>query len=284
MKTFQRKTALTAIIAASLIWSSSGIVIKSSALSPLQLSTFRSVFAALFLVWYLLRVERVSILTKRSLPFFWCALGTALNSHVVVLSMRSSTAAHAVLLLYTAPIWVVAITAMLFRRMPSLRDAISIAGVVGGLGIFFSDQLTQPSAIGLGLGLLSGFLYAVVILALRSLTIPDRFRSLILGYSLAVLPGLFLGLAIAEVQPLQLLAPLYLGAIVLGFAYVLFGKAVGVVSATEASLLPFIEPVLSPLWVALLYSEPLTARAAIGGATVIGFLIFKAWPTKEKAG
>ena len=61
-----------------------------------------------------------------------------------------------------------------------------------------------------------------------------------------------------------------LGVFQLGLSYVLFTKGIRHVRAIEASLISTIEPVLNPVWVALLLGERPQFWAIVGGILVLG--------------
>jgi drug/metabolite transporter (DMT)-like permease len=60
------------------------------------------------------------------------------------------------------------------------------------------------------------------------------------------------------------------GVVQLGFSTVLYSKAIPHVRALEAVVIPFIEPVLNPVWVWLLVGEVPSGWALLGGAMVMG--------------
>jgi drug/metabolite transporter (DMT)-like permease len=60
-----------------------------------------------------------------------------------------------------------------------------------------------------------------------------------------------------------------LGLVQLGLGYTLFVRGVRHVTALEGTLIPMIEPILNPLWVALFYGERPASLAIAGGAVVV---------------
>lgn len=61
----------------------------------------------------------------------------------------------------------------------------------------------------------------------------------------------------------------------LGLPYVLYAAAIKQVTALEATLIPFIEPILNPLWVMLALGERPGPWAIVGGVLVLGTVLLR---------
>jgi drug/metabolite transporter (DMT)-like permease len=62
----------------------------------------------------------------------------------------------------------------------------------------------------------------------------------------------------------------FLGIVQMGIPYSLYGRATALISGVEVSLISMIEPILNPIWVALIYGEIPGFRALVGAVLIIG--------------
>jgi drug/metabolite transporter (DMT)-like permease len=67
-----------------------------------------------------------------------------------------------------------------------------------------------------------------------------------------------------------------LGVVQQGAAYLVYARAIRHASALEAMLVPVIEPILSPVWVAIAFGERPGLWAIVGGAIVVGAVTLRA--------
>lgn len=280
------------VLAGALLWSSGGVCIKAlDGLNPWAISAGRSGLCALVL----LAMLRGRVAPRR------CDLGAAALGSVVfacvvttfVIANRLTTAANAILLQYTAPIWVALHTWAADQRRPTGREIAAL--VLGASGVLlcvregltvFRESGTAPLALmGDTLALLSGIFFAALIVILRRFGQATRTRKddpplslLVLFHgnilaALAGFPALATGLGGAWVTGhdplLGWLILLWLGVGQLGGGYWFFQRGVRTTAALTASLLCLIEPVLNPVWVALAVGEVPDSGTLAGGALVL---------------
>jgi drug/metabolite transporter (DMT)-like permease len=266
-----RTLAVGQLILAALCWSLGGVLIKSVPWPPLAVAAGRGVIAAFFLIG-----------THRGLRFTFSgpqllgAAGYALCTVTFCLATKLTTAANAILLQYTAPVWIALFGAAFLGERATRADWLTIAAVLGGMGLFFADSLEFGHAAGNLIGLLSGVCFAAMTMALRRQKDGSPVESIILGNLLAFLIGLP---AIARAGPLPLRggeALLLLGIVQLGISYWLYARVIRVVTALEAVLIPVIEPILNPVWVLWAVGERPTPLALAGGAVVLAAVTSRA--------
>jgi drug/metabolite transporter (DMT)-like permease len=259
-----RTLAVGQLILAALCWSLGGVLIKSVPWPPLAVAGGRGIVAALFL----LGTNR-GLNFSFSAPQCWGALGYAGCTVTFCLATKLTTAANAILLQYTAPVWIALLGAAFLGERASRADWITIAAVLGGMVLFFADSLEFGHAVGNLIGLLSGGCFAGMTMALRKQKDGSPVESIILGNLLAFLVGLPW---IARAGPLTARggeALLLLGVVQLGISYWLYARAIRHVTALEAVLIPVLEPILNPVWVLCLVGERPTPLALAGGAVVL---------------
>jgi drug/metabolite transporter (DMT)-like permease len=263
------------ILFAALLWSTGGLFIKWSNLSTFEISLGRSLFAAL----------TVALVTKHEGFGFnrMTALTSCLYAALLILfvvATRMTTAANAIFLQYTAPIYVLIFEPILFKERFRAIDAAVVAICIAGMSLFFLGGLKAEALWGNIAALASGLCMAFYFLLLRhpQSQSVNRASSVIYGNILVVLISvgviLFGGLENASmVKPVGLrdaLIVLYLGTVQIGIAYALFtlGIARGVRSL-DAGIVGYIEPVLNPIWVFLFLGERPSRWAILGGAIII---------------
>jgi len=205
-------------------------------------------------------------------------LSLAFLSFCFVGATKLTTAANAILMQYTAPIWVALLAPLVLREKTSRRDWFFIGLTFGGLALFFLDSLTLQSLKGLALGALSGIFFAGLALFMRQGRGAPPMKILIYGNFLAVAGGVyFWGPPWPSAGDLAIVAAA--GIFQIGLAYYLFSLASQGVSSLEMVLVTAVEPILNPLWVFLILGERPGGWSLVGGAvvlvTVTGWSILK---------
>lgn len=265
--------SLLQLAGAAICWSLAGVLIKFIATSwpGLAVAGGRGGIAALFL-----------LLTNRNLRFHFSrdqilgALGYASCTVTFCLANTLTSAANAILLQYTAPVWVALLSATLLGERATRADWITMAVALGGMTLFFQDGLTSGHALGNALALFSGISFAGMVVALRRQKAGSAVESIILGNLLALAIGLPWILRAPALPVAGISALLALGVVQLGFSYWLYARAIKQVTALEAVLIPVIEPVLNPVWVLLVLGERPSSWALAGGAIVLGAVVARA--------
>ena len=272
MKDPAHTKSVTLLLLAAICWSLGGVLIKWVQWPPLAVASGRGLIAALFL----------AAVCFRRLHFTWspvqlgAALAYALTTVTFVAATKLTTAANAILIQYTAPVWVALLGAWFLHEHPRPGDWTVMGLVFAGMGIFLYDGLRFSGLLGNLLAISSGVTFAALVLLLRKQKDGSPIESIILGNVLAFLIGLP-WLVQAPAMPADSWIALgALGTVQLGISYLLYAKAVKHVTALEAVLIPVIEPILNPIWVMLVLGEKPTGLALLGGAVVIGAVTWRA--------
>lgn len=256
------------MLAAALLWSTGGLFIKWTKISGLELSFFRSFFA-IFMVAFFTRREGFGINRIT-------ALASALYAVLLilfVLATKQTTAANAIFLQYTAPVYVLILEPILYKEKFRLRDLVTVLICLGGMTLFFVGKLRPEDVEGNVMALASGFCFALYFLLLRHPKAREvnRASSVIYGNSLAVLLTAPWGLAaISSLDRFDLASVVYLGVIQIGLSYLLFTTAMANgVRSLDAGIVGYVEPVLNPVWVFLVLGEKPSQWALLGGSIII---------------
>jgi drug/metabolite transporter (DMT)-like permease len=255
------------LLLAALLWSLGGVLIKSIDWHPMAIAGGRSAIAIPLMIACIGR-PRFTF----SLAQIGGAIGYALTVVLFVFATRMTTAANAIFLQYTAPIYVALIGRWYLDERPLRIDWLVIAVALGGIALFFMDRLTVSGFWGNIVALASGLAFASVAIFLRKERAASPVSSIILGNIIVALAG----------APFILHAPLgagggwrlaLLGLFQLGLPYVLYAAAIKEVTALEATLIPLLEPVLNPLWVMLALGERPGRWAIVGAMLVLGAVL-----------
>ena len=260
---------LLLVVAAAVIWSTGGLFIKWTTLNGLELSFGRSLLAAI----------TVAVFTRRE--GFGLNRMTAITSVLYaallllfVLATKATTAANAIFLQYTAPLYVLILEPIFYKEKFRRRDLITVVICVAGMSLFFIGKLRPQDVTGNFLALASGLCFAAYFLLLRhsSAREVNRASSVIYGNLLVVLVCAPVGVAaMRHIGSADALSVAYLGIVQIGVAYTLFtlGMARGIRSL-DAGIVGYIEPVLNPVWVFLFLGERPSGWALLGGVIIVG--------------
>ena len=263
---------LVFVLAAALLWSTGGLFIKWTSLSGLELSFCRSFFAAI----------TVAIVTRHEgfrlnrITAFASVLYAALLI-LFVAAPKETTAANAIFLQYTAPVYLLVLEPLIYKEKFRSRDLITVLVCIGGMALFFVGQLRPQDVTGNLFALASGLCFALYFLCLRHPKAREvnRASSVIYGNILAVIVTAPWGLAaIPNLTLHDTFSAVYLGVVQLGIAYALFTVAMARgVRSLDAGIICYIEPVLNPVWVFLVLGEQPSRWALLGGAIIVSAVI-----------
>jgi drug/metabolite transporter, DME family len=260
------------VLTAAVLWSTGGLFIKWTSLSGLELSFGRSLLAAI----------TVAIFTRHE--GFGLNRVTALASVLYaallllfVLATKETTAANAIFLQYTAPVYLLILEPLIYKEKFRRQDLIVVVACVIGMSLFFVGKLRPQDVTGNLLALASGFCFACYFLLLRhsKSRSVNRASSVIYGNLLVVLIAAPAGLrVIDELTFRDAFAVFYLGVVQIGLAYTLFTVAMARgVRSLDAGIVGYIEPILNPIWVFLALGERPTRWALIGGAIIVAAVV-----------
>lgn len=256
------------VLIAVFLWSTGGLFIKLTSLDAYQVTFYRSLLAA-FTVLILTRREGLRI---NALGIFTSIIYASLL-FLFVWATKKTTAANAIFLQYTAPIYILLLAPFVIGEKFRWRDLATVITVIGGMSLFFVGKLEIADYQGNIAALFSGIFLGLYIMLLRHPR-AEGFNpaiAVIYGNFLLALLTLPSGAAAIPVMKLSDAAAVgFLGIFQIGIAYILFIK--GVRRGTrplDASLIGFIEPLLNPVWVLIFVGESPSGWAVLGGVIII---------------
>ncbi len=265
----EHNKSIVLLILTALLWSSGGVLIKLVQWNPAAIAGGRSAIALIFI---LLITRKIRI----KLTFIKILGGLAYAATVIlfVLSNKLTTAANAILLQFTAPIYVALFGNWFLKEKMSRIDWVTIFLVMFGMILFFVDKLSAGSLIGNITAILSGVAFAWLVLTLRKQKNESPIESIVIGNIITVIIGLpFMFGSMPSLESWSGL--ILLGVFQLGLSYIFYTTAIKHVTAIEGILIPVLEPILNPVWVLLILGEQPTYWAIIGGIVVIGSVTFR---------
>lgn len=262
-KDYPRQKAIVMMLSAAILWSSGGLLIKLVDLNPLAIAGFRSIIASFVVLIFL----------KRSVfKFSWNKVFGAISyTSMVILfisATKATTAANAILLQYTAPIYIAVLGGWLLKEKAKIKDWVIIIFVLIGMILFFMDDITGGSLKGNVFAILSGVAMAFNTIFMRRQKDVDPLENVFWGGILTTLismPFLFESMPSTR----SWLVLVLLGIFQLGLSYVLYARAIKSITALQSTFICLVEPILNPLWVFLTIGEIPGKLSLLGGIVVL---------------
>lgn len=259
----ERPKAILYLVITAILWSLGGLLIKSVNSNSFAIAGVRSAISALLIL---------IIMGKPKFNWSFAQIGAALAYSATVLlfvsATKNTTAANAILIQYTAPVYVALLGAWLLKERVRLLDWITVFIVLSGMVLFFVGNISTKGIFGNFLAAVSGLAFAAFAVFMRMQKEGSPLESVLLGNILTAVIGIpFLFQSMPDAKGWVYLA--VLGVVQLGLPYILYSKAIKHVTALEASLIPVIEPILNPIWVFLLLGETPGKWAFVGGFIVL---------------
>ena len=269
------------VLLAVLLWSTGGLFIKWTTLDAFTVNAGRSFFAALTVAVFTyhkgLKLDKFTLLTS----FLYA--GTL---SCFVYANKETTAANAIFLQYTAPIYILILAPFILKEKFRVSDLITVTVCIAGMTLFFLEQQSAANSLAPNIflgnlaALASGVFFGLYFIFLRhprSLSNKNPAISVFYGNILIVLLmiPLIANNPPAQINSNDIFAILFLGVLQIGLAYVLFTKGIAQgVRSLDASIIGFIEPLLNPVWVFLFLKEKPSSWAILGGIIIIAAVIF----------
>jgi drug/metabolite transporter (DMT)-like permease len=264
------RAALAFLVLTALLWSSSGLFFKLVTWHPLSIFGGRAAIASVVFLIYL-----------RGVRFRWTrmqaagAAGYAASQFLFILANKLTTAANAIFLQYTAPVYVMLLGYWILGERPRRADWVTTGAILLGLLLFFGEGLSLRGVYGNLAAILSGMSFALMMVCMRAEKDGDPAQVVQLGSFVSAVigvPWLFMEhWTLADTGII-----LYLGLFQISLSFILYAHAIRRVNAVESVLVLTLEPVLNPIWVLLVLGEMPGAVTVLGGAIVIGAVLGRA--------
>ncbi len=267
------------VLIAVLLWSTGGLFIKLTTLNAVHVNLGRALFATI--------IVGIFIAIRKELKFDWFIIFTSLFYAATLTSFvyanKNTTAANAIFLQYTAPVYILVFAPLILKEKFRVTDLITVAVCLAGMSLFFLEAPNTQNVLAKNIfagniaGLVSGVFLGLYLIFLRHPKSLKFNPALSVFYGSIIIVLLMLPFAVSDPQvptASDILAISYLGIFQIGIAYILFtyGLANGVRSL-DASIIGFVEPLLNPVWVFLFIHETPSKWAIFGGMIIISAVI-----------
>ena len=267
------------VFLAAVLYSIGGLCIKVIPWNGMAINGGRTAIAVAVIGLYLAVTRHRPRLNRWVLVGALCVFGT---NALFSVANKLTTAANTIVLQFTAPIFVILCSALVFHKKPGKLDVTACAFVLGGVVFFFVDSLSAGGMLGNGLALLSGVSYAGVFL-LNDMPDSDPISSVFWGDVISAVVGLPFLMRETDFSAVPMASLVVLGVFQVAVAYILMVEGLKTTPAVTASLVSGIEPVLNPILVAVFYHETIGPLAMVGAVIVVAsVIIYNIMLTKQK--
>ncbi len=279
------RRAIALMVLVTFLWSTAGVVTRHlESAAGVEVTLWRSAFAAVFVACYLVFVRRDFIGSLRAAGgagllsgLMWCAMFSCF-----MLAILRTTVANTLVVLSVAPLLTAILTWAVLRQRILARTWLAIAVATGGIVTMFAGAFEAD-----GGRHVTGMLIAFAVPIAAAINVVTLKK---IGHGVDLVPAVFIGgvssallmlVAMiasgsvrfqASTHDIVLLA--LLGFFQLGLPCMLMVVASRRLSAPELSLLALLEVLQGPLWTWLFANEAPTSATLVGGAVVLGALVF----------
>ncbi len=258
-----KRNALLLMVLVTLIWSTNGLLIKLVSWSPMSISGLRSLFAAAVLLPFLGKPRHLV-----SFDTLAGGLGFAGALITFVIATKLTTAANAIFLQLTAPVYVALLSGWILGERVRVLDWVITGIIISGMLLFFGDNLTVDGFWGNICAIISAICWAIFVLFSRRQKDDAPLKIPILGHVICTLLGIpFIITAGPPESGWFWIIPM--GVIGAGLSFVLYTAVIKRLKAIEAIITQTIEPVFNPVWVFLAVGETPGPWALLGGMVVL---------------
>lgn len=263
----QRRTAILQILISAALWSIAGIFIKKLPWNGFVIASLRSLIAGTVAFTYMKTAGIKLTVNKRSLT---AGAALWLTMTLFVLANKMTTAANAIVLQFTSPVFIMIISGVFLGKKFSRADIITVVVTLLGISLFFFDRIDGGRLAGNMVGLASGIAFACYYISLGQSPENERLSAIVLANLMTFLVGIpFVMATSPEVSGVTVTNIFILGIFQLGIPYVLLAKGAEHCPPLACSLLGAVEPLLNPVWVVLFDGEAPGVFALCGGVVVI---------------
>jgi len=256
-------SAILAVAACALLWSTGGLFVKLIQWNPFAIAGIRSLIGGLVILAFIRRPKFTWSFAQiaGAVCYAGCMIG-------FVSANKLTTAANAILLQYTAPLWAAILGWLFLKERVNALDWAALAVVIGGMVLFFMDSLTLGGMQGNLLAIVSGVFFAGAMVSFRAQKAGSSRESILLSHALTFVVSIpFLFGRWPSLAGLGALG--FLGVFQIGVSALLLTYGVKHVSAVQSLLTAVLEPLFNPVWVFLVIGERPGPRALIGGAIIL---------------
>lgn len=275
-----KNKAIVQMLICAALWSTAGIFIKLTPWSPFAIAGFRSAIGAVVVLIYI-KISKTPVKFGRQAVINGALMSLTFLAFVV--ANKLTTAANAIVLQFTAPVFLMLYSAVFFKERIRRGDAFAVLFTLAGIALFFFDQLQPGYILGNCVAILAGAFMAGMYLTVGRADEPTKMGGMLLGHVFTAVVGIpFAFFTPTPISVTPVLCILALGVIQLGIPYILLILSSKNCPPLACALLGAVEPLLNPIWVFLFDGEAPGVFALVGGVIVIAAVtVWCIWQNKN---
>jgi len=266
----EHQKGLVYVLIAALLWSTGGLFIKLISFTAMQLSFFRCSIAAV--TFALIFRKKILLINKLSIIN---SIVYAMVLITFVIATKTTTAANAIFLQATAPIYILIFEPILTKTKYERVNIITVGVCMIGMLLFFIGKLEPGHLEGNLIALISGITFAALFLGMKKIEPQYQQSSIFWGNIIVAIICIPFLSSLELITFSDLWMVTFLGVFQIAFAYAFFASGLKRIYAVEASIISMVEPVFNPIWVFLGYGETPTIYSIIGGLIILGAIIIR---------
>ena len=249
------------------LWSIAGLFIKLVNGNGFVIAGFRGLFAAATTATYML-IARIKFRMNKTVITTGVFMSALFFAFVV--SNKLTTAANAIVLQFTTPVWIMLLSWVLYKEKLKKKDAIAAVVTLLGIALCFLNGMESGKLLGNCVAVFAGLMMGVMYICLGNCGDVDRINGTLWGHLLTAIIGIpFLTFTENHLDGKAFLCLIILGVVQLGIPYILLNLSSKTCPPFACSLLGAMEPLLNPVWVALFANEIPGVLSIVGGVIVI---------------
>lgn len=255
------------MVLCAVLWSIAGVFIKFIEMNPLVIAGGRSLFAAITVIVYMAVTKQRFIVSRDTLTS-----GALLAAVFLcfVAANKMTTAANAIVLQYTAPVFVLIFSMVFLHKKPRIIDIVAVPLTLLGVTAFFVDSLDAGNMLGNIVAVFAGMFMGGMFVAVGHTKGEEKMSGILLGHLFCALVGLpFLAFTENTVSAAGIGFLAILGIVQLGIPYILYALASMKCSDVSCVVIAAIEPVLNPILVAIINKEIPGTLSIVSGVFLI---------------
>ncbi|MCK9171266.1 MAG: DMT family transporter [Treponema sp.] len=278
-------SGVLSLVFCALLWSTGGVLVKLVDWNPFAIAGTRSLIGLITvclmlrrLPSFIVRDEKNGKTDLRGTLYVYIAAACYAGTMILyIVANKLTTAANAILLEYTDPIYIIMFGPLILGEKNRKSDYVTVAGVVLGMVLFFADGLRGGRMAGNLIAALSGTSWGFCTIYMRKLTRRGSQDAFMLSHIITFLVGVpfifIYGFPSGSVIVSSGIGLLLLGIFQIGIPSILYACGIGSVRALSASFISMIEPLMNPVWVLLFMGEVPSVWTCTGGVVILGCII-----------